>query len=89
MIAEALASAIGVTAVSGSIWSMTHSLSAGFAVLALAVHIGLHGSWITHTLRGLRCELSCDRWGDERARRRFCRRLSVRSTTRGVVYMSS
>lgn len=54
MISEALASAIGVTAVSGAVWSMTHSLSTRFAMLLLAVHIGLHTSWISNTLRGMR-----------------------------------
>jgi len=53
MISEALASAIGVTAVSGGAWSVIHSLSARSAVVLLAIHIGLHGSWIAHTLRGM------------------------------------
>ena len=53
MVSRTIATAIGVTSSSGTIWNAVHSLSATGTIALLVAHFGLHASWIARTLRGL------------------------------------
>lgn len=53
LISEPFTSTVGVTATQSPAWSVVHAISARAAVPLLAVHLGMHVSWLSGTVRSV------------------------------------
>jgi hypothetical protein len=51
LISEAALPALGIPVGIGGIWRLLHSLAANLSLLALALHVALHGAWIVDVVK--------------------------------------
>jgi hypothetical protein len=51
LVSQAILPTVGITPPGGSFWTLLHSISAGWAVVLVAVHAALHWKWIVNSVK--------------------------------------